>query len=92
MPHDSHANRRRGAQIVVLSLVMLVAAPAHGRVEQAKILKREPPGVMRCGVTVLVDDRSCPRGQIKRVIGGCILAGPGPRVAGPGRQRSCVPR
>ncbi len=37
----------------------------------AEILKREPPmGALREGQVVLVDDGSCPRGQVKRVVGG----------------------
>lgn len=37
----------------------------------AATLKEEPPmGAMREGQVVLVDDGSCPGGQIRRVVGG----------------------
>ena len=37
----------------------------------AEILKREPPmGALKEGQVVLVDDGTCPRGQVKRVVGG----------------------
>jgi hypothetical protein len=37
----------------------------------AEILKQEPPmGQLREGQTVLVDDGTCPAGQIKQVVGG----------------------
>jgi len=38
---------------------------------QAEVLKQEPPmGALREGQVVLVDDGSCPPGQIKQVTGG----------------------
>ena len=37
----------------------------------ATTVKQEPPmGAMREGQVILVDDGSCPAGQIKRVVGG----------------------
>ena len=57
----------------------------------ATILKNEPPmGALKEGQVVMVDDGSCPSGQIKRVIGGNHT-----RVGGTKnivRQQSCVPR
>ena len=57
----------------------------------ATILKKEPPmGALKEGQVVIVDDGSCPSGQIKRVIGGNHT-----RVGGTKnivRQQSCVPR
>ena len=50
-------------------LVMCVATSAFAAT--GKIVKQEPPmGAMREGEVVLVDDGSCPAGQIKRVVGG----------------------
>jgi uncharacterized caspase-like protein len=50
------------------------------------LLKEEPAiGKLPTGASVLVDDGTCPAGQIKKVIGGSITAGK-PRL------RSCVPR
>ena len=60
----------------------------------AAVLKQEPgPGKLRVGQTVLVDDGSCPPGQIKQVTGGRNMD-PATRasIAGPARQRTCVPR
>ena len=55
------------------------------------ILKREPPmGALREGEVVLVDDGSCPRGQIKRVVGGNhVKAGGTKQIV---RERACIPR
>ena len=37
----------------------------------AQVLKQQPPmGQLREGETVLVDDGTCPKGQIKQVVGG----------------------
>jgi hypothetical protein len=60
-------------------------------VAEAQTLKREPPlGQLKPGQRVLVDDGSCPRGQIKEVIGGDHW-----RVGGKGtveRHRRCISR
>ena len=48
------------------------------------ILKTEPPiGKLPPDAAVLVDDGTCPKGKLKQVIGGNM-------VAGVGRKRSCV--
>jgi uncharacterized caspase-like protein len=50
------------------------------------VLKQEPAiGKLPPGASVLVDDGTCPAGQIKQVVGGNI-------VTGQPRLRSCVPR
>jgi len=52
----------------------------------SQILKVEPPiGQLPTGATVLVDDGTCPTGQLKQIIGGNVTTGQ-PRL------RSCVPR
>jgi hypothetical protein len=58
---------------------------------RAEILKREPPmGKLREGQVVLVDDGSCPAGQIKRVVGGNhVKVGGTKRVE---RSRNCQKR
>jgi hypothetical protein len=65
---------------------MLMAGSA-----EARILKHEPPmGALKEGQHVLVDDGSCPAGQIKEVIGGNhVKAGGYKHVE---RQRRCIPR
>jgi hypothetical protein len=63
-----------------------LATTAH-----AKMLKREPPlGALKPGQVALVDDGVCPKGQVKRVVGGDHV-----KVGGryqTERQRSCVPK
>jgi hypothetical protein len=64
------------------------AAPGAAPAPQpaARILKAEPPGgQLPTGARVWIDDRSCPAGFIKEVIGGDVSIGQA-------RTRSCVPR
>jgi hypothetical protein len=70
-----------------LAMLWATAAPASAQ----QMLKREPrDGALRCGFTVLVDDRTCPRGMVKEVTGGCNMdAG---RATGARRSKKCVPR
>ena len=55
------------------------------------VLKAEPAmGALKEGEIVLVDDGSCPKGQIKQVIGGNhVKAGGYKNII---RTRSCIPR
>ncbi len=58
---------------------------------QAEVLKKEPPmGQLREGQTVLVDDGSCPAGQIKEVIGGNHVSVGGTKHIL--RTRKCIPK
>ena len=68
-------------------LMLLISIP----VASAQILKKEPAmGALREGQTVLVDDGSCPKGQIRRVTGGNhVKVGGSKRNE---RSRTCVPR
>jgi hypothetical protein len=51
----------------------------------AQILKTEPPiGQLPPGAKVLIDDGTCPVGQLKQVVGGNT-------ATGQARLRSCVP-
>jgi hypothetical protein len=57
----------------------------------ATTVKQEPPmGAMREGQILLVDDGSCPAGQIKRVVGGNHTKVGGTKQIV--RTSSCVPR
>ncbi len=57
----------------------------------ATTVKQEPPmGAMREGQVLLVDDGSCPAGQIKRVVGGNHTKVGGTKQIV--RTSSCVPR
>ena len=60
-------------------LVASVASSAF-----ATTVKQEPPmGAMREGQVLLVDDGSCPAGQIKRVVGGNHTKVGGTKEKGP---------
>jgi len=70
---------------VIRGAVAALAILATAEIAAAQtIVKQEPPpGGLRRGQMVLVDDGSCPKGQIKQVIAGS---------EGRKRTRSCVPR
>lgn len=72
--------------LVVVSLLALWASTAS-----AQTLKREPPmGGLKEGQRVLVDDGSCPAGQIKEVTGGNhVKAGGHKHIE---RSRRCIPK
>ena len=72
--------------VATFASLSLAATPAA-----AQILRTEPPmGALREGQTVLVDDGTCPAGQIKQVIGGNhVEAGGFKQVK---RHRRCIPR
>lgn len=71
---------------VVAAAVTMIAGGAS-----AGVLKKEPPmGALREGQVVLVDDGSCPVGQIKEVTGGNhVEAGGFKHIK---RTRRCIPR
>ncbi len=48
-------------------------------------------GALREGQRVLVDDRSCPAGQVREIIGGSNAGQRGGGSAAP-RQSRCIPR
>ena len=81
------SNRRLVAfAAAVAAAVTIVAGGAA-----AEVLKKEPPmGALREGQVVLVDDGSCPAGQIKEVTGGNhVAAGGFKRIV---RTHRCIPR
>jgi hypothetical protein len=61
-------------------ILLLLAAPA-----QAQVASREPDD-LRLGQRVLVDDGSCPAGQVKEVMGSQMT------TSGVLRTRKCIPR
>jgi hypothetical protein len=75
-------------------LALLVAAVLTGAQTAPRLLATEPGrGELREGETVLVDDGSCPRGQIKLVVGGSNMGyRTDGRRAGMRREVSCVAR
>jgi hypothetical protein len=63
-----------------------VAAPAPTPAASIRTLTREPePGTLSSGEKVLVDDTSCPAGQIRQITGGN-------NWMGVPRQRTCISR
>jgi hypothetical protein len=74
-------------RLVGVAIAFLVlTAPAF-----AQVVKKEPPmGGLKPGEVVLVDDGTCPPGQIKRVIGGDHKKVGGKNLVE--RRRSCVAR
>ena len=76
---------------LLIALVFAGALSAAASPALAEILKHEPPmGQLREGQIVLVDDGSCPAGQIKQVIGGNhVKAGGTKHIV---RTRKCIPR
>jgi uncharacterized protein DUF6719 len=73
---------------VVISAFVVMSAASSAF---ATTLKQEPPmGAMREGQVVLVDDGSCPSGQVKRVVGGNHTKAGGTKQIV--RTSSCVPR
>jgi hypothetical protein len=74
--------------IIGIAVIVVIASLSAA---SAQIVKREPPmGQLKPRQTILVDDGSCPNGQIKRVVGGDhVDAGGRGRVL---RTRDCVQR
>lgn len=68
------------------SLILVIGAAAA-----TTIVKTEPPmGALKEGQVLLVDDGSCPTGQIKRVVGGNHKKVGGWKNIE--RERACVPK
>lgn len=79
--------------LFVISL-MLAGAPTAANAGDTKVLAQEPgPGKLGSGETVLVDDGTCPPGQLKQVVGGSDRSIKTEiRKPGTPRQVSCVRR
>ena len=76
---------------LTFAIVFAVAATAVAGQTSAEVQRREPPmGALREGQVVLVDDGTCPAGQIKQVIGGNHVAAGGFKHIV--RTRKCIPR
>lgn len=73
------------APLLLLSGLLTVADPPP-------ILTEAPGrGALREGQRVLVDDRTCPAGQVREIIGGSNAGQRGGGSAAP-RQSRCIPR
>jgi len=84
---SGRAQERKMIRMIIFGI--LAASVASSAL--AKTVKQEPPmGAMREGQVLLVDDGSCPAGQIKRVVGGNHTKVGGTKQVI--RQSSCVRR
>jgi hypothetical protein len=73
---------------VSIAALFLALSCALAAADEAQIVGKEPPtGALHLGQTVLVDDGTCPTGQVKEITSGHG----GKQGAGPTRQRRCVP-
>jgi hypothetical protein len=75
MSSDSAPTERKNR--VLLAMVLAAAAALWASAALATtIVKQEPPeGGLRYGQRLLVDDGSCPAGQIKELVGGKSSSG-----------------
>jgi hypothetical protein len=80
-----------GRSVAIIALLLAVGMAAIPAPAAAQVLTREPAmGALREGQRVLVDDGTCPRGQIKEVIGGNhVTVGGTKRIE---RRRRCIRR
>jgi hypothetical protein len=77
----------RNVLYLTIGAIALLATSAPALAQQAQAVTREQDIVdLRVGQKVLVDDGSCPSGQIKQVMGSQLNAN------GVARTRTCVPR
>jgi hypothetical protein len=77
--------------VLLIALVFSIAASLMAGPATAQVLKREPAmGKLQEGERVLVDDGTCPRGQIKEVVGGNHVKVGGTKYIE--RRRQCIPR
>ncbi len=76
---------------MLFAVVLAAGVSAAATTSFAQVLKREPPmGALKERQRVLVDDGSCPAGQIKEVIGGNhVKAGGHKQIE---RSRRCIPK
>lgn len=72
--------------VVALVSAAALGAMAHSASAQQAVMREGDIVDLRVGQRVLVDDGSCPAGQIKQVIGSKLSQN------GVVRTRSCVPR
>ena len=73
---------RLESSIAPLALIVLVSSAFA----QQAVMREQDIGELRLGQRVLVDDGSCPTGQVKEVLGSQMT------TEGVVRSRKCVPR
>jgi Family of unknown function (DUF6719) len=78
----------RCRELMLVAAIVLIAPAGH-----AQVLKTAPaPGTLSAGQRVLVDDGSCPKGQIKEIIGGRNVLKGSQQHEGAPRQERCIAR
>ena len=82
----SHRSSRALLSATVLSGALLLGALTVPATAQMLPHREPPEGELRLGQRVLVDDGSCPAGQIKQVSGAKLTP------TGVTRIRTCIPR
>jgi hypothetical protein len=75
-------------QRLLCRLLAVAAAGASTMAVAAQVLSKEP-ATLRLGERVLIDDGSCPTGQIREVVG---VSSKGPGEARVERLRQCISR
>jgi hypothetical protein len=83
-----------GCRIICLALTVLALTGWPAGADEIRTVTQEPaPDARHGGEKVLVDDGSCPSGQIKEVIGGSNKSfRHGVEQPGTPRQSMCIPR
>jgi hypothetical protein len=71
---------------IALALLAGLALCTEARAQQTIVSREQDIGDLRLGQRVLVDDGSCPAGQVKEIKGAQMTA------SGVVRTRKCVPR
>jgi hypothetical protein len=70
-----------------MAAIFLSLAAAKVGADEGQVLSREPPtGAIHAGERALVDDGTCPNGQVKEV-----TIGHDAGKQGPARLRRCIP-
>jgi hypothetical protein len=78
---------------LLVATVLSVAGHVASAAAQLPPLKAEPAAdQLACGQKVLVENQTCPRGQILEVTGSCLFEKEVPGTIRRGRQFNCVER
>jgi hypothetical protein len=79
---------------IFTAVAFLAGSTGFAMAQPMQVLKQEPgPGQLQRGQVALVDDGTCPKGQIKQVTGGGNMGtNMGAVQGGGGRQKACVKR
>jgi hypothetical protein len=90
IPDYGNLVERMSRSIITGLLAAISLAFVIGTVSAATLKQEPPEGALPSGKTVLVDDGSCPAGQIKQVTGGSNVKNGSKVGGGAPRLRKCV--